>query len=165
MPVTEEDIEFSEEEEDAHEELSGPKGLRAQLERVLRENRELSKRIQYFEATEYIRQAGFTDVKPEVLVGVPRDKWEEAARQAQEQARDLKARVAREILSGQGLTGEDLEAAVARLLEGSLTPQEASLKRVAEAQRVAGAPAPQVDLSKITDPMDMIRVGIQNRRH
>jgi plasmid stability protein len=164
MPVNYEDDDRDETESESEE--STGRGLRSRLEAVLQENRQLSHRLERFEATEFLREKGFTGVKPEQLVGQPKEKWEELATQLQSEYDGLKEQVAREILRAQGITGDDLEEALKEFVKVRTADKSAEAEarqRVRQAGQVDSGPAPVVDTRRL-DPLEMIRVGLKNKR-
>ena len=99
--------------------------LRTKLEEALAENRRLSERLVTLEAEKVIEAHGKGLVKPEDLKGVRPDQLEARVKELAEQRLEERKSVVREILEAQGLTGEELDAAVEDFLAGRGSTREA----------------------------------------
>jgi hypothetical protein len=158
------DEEFEEETEQEQVQAQSPgKGLRAQLEKLLEENRQLSSRLKVFEARQFIEQHGFSGVKPEQLVEVPSDQWEERAKALHEEYVQLRREVAAEILRSQGITdAEDLEEALKAVVPSGGNDDAEARRRLRQTASNTAGPAPVVDTSNLS-PMDLIRSGLAKK--
>lgn len=152
-------IEFQEDED-----LGGQSGgqLRAKLEEALQTNKALAEENTLYKARDVLTEKGFDLVKAEDLKGVAPDKIEEHASKLQQDRKTLQENLLRDALSKQGFEGDELDAALQRMVgEQTQASEEAeATRRVREAGSVQGSPVPRVNPEKLHG-YDAIRAAME----
>ena len=132
------------------EKREGGKGLRRKLEEALKENRELRSVATAAKAQEVIGANGLNLVTADDLQGVALDELEAKAAELQEQKVAERRQVVAGILSGKGLEGDELDAAIDEFIGGSEpASDESRFANVHESALGDQKPARTVDPSKL----------------
>lgn len=124
--------------------------LRKKLEDALEANKQLSERLRGYEVQNLIKDKGWATVKPEDFEGVELTGLEEHGNKLHEQRVGL----VKDLLSRQGLEGDDLEKQVSAFLAGkpAVTEDPAGLDgvtRVRELTGIAGEPASRTKAAEL----------------
>lgn len=125
---------------------SGSK-LRDKLEAEIARSRELTSQLVGYKAREVIEAKQWQHVTAEDLKGVGLEELEAKGAELEASKAALKESVLKEVLSKQGITGEDLDAAIGQLV-GKVSPADdttAALARMRAAQSAAGTAPGKLD--------------------
>lgn len=120
--------------------------LRAKLEETLAENNQLRQQVATFRATTLIQEKGFTLVTPDDLADVSPEDLETKAAELEDQRKQAEVETVRRVYERSGLSGDELEQAVASVFGGQ-TPQPAGTVEadaVNRARRLADVPSTPV---------------------
>lgn len=141
--------------------LSTGKGLRQTLESTLAENRELKELLATKTAAEVISARRLVAVTPEDLKGVPLAEIEAKAIELESSKLEAARSTIRKAYEAQGLSGEELDAAVDQAFAGRGGSDHAEARRFyANTASVGGVPlSDRVDTSQMS-PDEKIRAGL-----
>lgn len=135
--------------------------LREKLESTLAVNKGLTAELAKRTAD------GFKFVKPEDLEGVSYDQMAAKAAELEAQRAADRQQVLRDSLAEAGLSGEDLEAALARLKAGGGTPQTEQSKPAPSPFALTGSlggTPPSGTTTPLSSGRDMIRAGLSGSK-
>lgn len=113
-------------------------GMRKQLGKLGRDNKSMSERLARYEAQDLISTKGYTEVKPEELVGVAEDQREETAKKLHEERRGQKESLLREVYGEMYEDEEQIEEAVAAHLSGTKVREDHSTEEQVSRARTLG---------------------------
>jgi hypothetical protein len=148
---------------DGSEQGTGGGGqLREKLEESIAANKVLTEKLSSFEAREFLdAHKDFSLVKAEDLKGVADRDREAKASEIQQERQRQQEELLRDVLVRQGLSGDDLEEALAEFVADKTADTEDADKarRMRTAGNVDASRAPRVDVSKL-EGFDAIRAGL-----
>ncbi len=131
--------------EDGSEETNESGGsLRTKLETALTDNAAMAQQLGHYKAVDIISAKGYKNVTPEDLANVKLGEMEAKAAELEEANGVRQAAAVRAVLSQKGLSGDQLDAAVADLMGPPTNDNGAALDRIRALGKVTGS-APSKD--------------------
>jgi hypothetical protein len=122
--------------------------LRDKLEAEIAARRDLESQLSSYKAKDLIAEKGWQHVNPDDLKGVGLAELETKGAELEASKAALKESVLKEVLSKQGITGDDLNDAVSKLVGKVASPADdttAALARMRAAQSAAGSPVGKLE--------------------